>query len=210
MQHHTRGALAAVLAGAIAVLILAGAAGPARPAAADHPPAVTEMALFLPWAFGALSEGVTVTERVTGDCSVSSNRNPRPDAFRCQAERVGYDPCFRGVQGGEIMLACALTPWSTDVVLVTPSSEVPPPQGSDDFTERQPWALELADGSRCVLQGGTQPVFAGVRANYGCEGGMATSVLGVPDRSQPAWRVFVLRSDSPRSARQMTVAVAWW
>ena len=34
-----------------------------------------------------------------------------------------------------------------------------------------PWALELANGDRCTLLGGTLTVMAGQTAHYGCENG---------------------------------------
>ena len=48
-----------------------------------------------------------------------------------------------------------------------------------------PWAVELANGERCGLLTGATAVVAGMRINYGCEGG--GSIVGELDRSQPVW-----------------------
>jgi hypothetical protein len=110
-----------------------------------------------------------------------------------------------------LLLACPESPWSPNVVLLTPTTDVPPEQTNrENFTTALPWALELADGSHCVMLGGTQLVLAGLRTNYSCEGGSVTGVLGVPDRSQPRWRVFALSAENPLIARQIEVIVAWW
>ena len=193
--------------------VIPGALAQGSPAAsqAQQPPAPTEIQLFLPWGFQGLNAGVAVAERVDGTCWVGSLNDSRPDAWRCESESRIYDPCFQGFQSGQVILACTLSPWSPTVVLLTATAEMPPEQTDrQDFTAGLPWALELADGSRCARQGGTQLVFAGLRTNYGCDGGSVTGVLGAPDRSQPQWRVFALSSETPAMARQVEVVVAWW
>ena len=184
---------------------------PAAPLRAQEAPALTEIRLFLPWIFRALTPQVVVTDQVTGTCPAGSLSNSRPDAWRCQDTNRGYDPCFRGFQADQLMLACPESPWSPNVVLLAPTTEVPADQTNrENFTTALPWALELADGSHCVRLGGTQLVYAGLRTNYSCEGGSVTGMLGVPDRSQTHWRVFALSAENPLIARQIGVDVAWW
>jgi hypothetical protein len=48
-----------------------------------------------------------------------------------------------------------------------------------------PWAIELANGDRCGLLTGATAVVAGMRINYGCEGG--GSIVGELDRSAAVW-----------------------
>jgi len=70
-----------------------------------------------------------------------------------------------------------------------------------------PWALELANGQRCMMfTGATAPV-AGMRINYGCPGGF--QVVGDIDRSQPAWRVF-FQGEKSISLEQIDITVAWF
>jgi hypothetical protein len=53
-----------------------------------------------------------------------------------------------------------------------------------------PWALELANGSRCGLLTGATAVLAGLRINYGCDDGGL--VIGEVDRAGAMWTVFYL------------------
>jgi hypothetical protein len=48
-----------------------------------------------------------------------------------------------------------------------------------------PWAVELADGERCGLLTGATAAVAGMRLNYGCEGG--GWLVGDLDRGSPVW-----------------------
>ena len=48
-----------------------------------------------------------------------------------------------------------------------------------------PWAVELADGERCTLLTGATAVVAGMRINYGCDGG--GSIVGDLQRGPTVW-----------------------
>ncbi len=198
--------------GALGVLVSAVtpvAAGAQTPAQPESVP--TEVRLFLPFNFGGVGVGLAVVDRVSGECFAGSLASPgRPDAWRCMAGNRILDPCYQGFDAGQLRLACPRSPWSADATLLTPTAE--PPQGEANrlsLAMALPWALELADGSRCTLLTGATSVAAGMRVNYGCEGG-GRFVVGEPDRSQPRWRVFLWSPDRGIAARQVGVVVAWW
>jgi hypothetical protein len=173
--------------------------------------APTEVRLFLLFNTGGGSAGLMVTDRVQGECFAGSLASPgRPDAWRCMAGSRILDPCYQGLAAGHVQMACPRAPWSAEATLLTPTAE--PPRGEANRLALEtalPWALELADGSRCTLTTGATWVAAGMRVNYGCEGG-GRFVVGEPERSQPRWRVFVWTPERAIAARQIGVAVAWW
>jgi hypothetical protein len=69
-----------------------------------------------------------------------------------------------------------------------------------------PWALELANGDRCTLLGGTLTVMAGQTAHYGCEDGGA--VFGEVNHSRPVWTVNYL-AEGDTASNLVVVATAW-
>jgi hypothetical protein len=69
-----------------------------------------------------------------------------------------------------------------------------------------PWALELANGDRCTLLGGTLTVIAGQTAHYGCEQGGA--VFGEVDHRQPLWTANYL-AEGDIASNLVEVVTAW-
>jgi hypothetical protein len=69
-----------------------------------------------------------------------------------------------------------------------------------------PWALELANGSRCGLLTGATAVLAGQRINYGCDDGGL--VIGEVDRSAAMWTVAYL-ADGASATDLVDVVTAW-
>ncbi|HYB44706.1 MAG TPA: hypothetical protein VEL75_23220 [Candidatus Methylomirabilis sp.] len=192
-------------------LVITAVAGAAMGQGPPSPAAITELRLFLPLFFGGMSAGVSVAERVSGECFASSIASAgRPDAWRCTAGNRILDPCFEGFEGGQLRLACARSPWSAEVTVLTPTAEPKRAEANTlSLASALPWALELSDGSRCTLLTGATSAAAGLRVNYGCEGG-GRYVIGEPDRSAARWRVFSWSPAREIAARQVEVLVAWW
>ena len=169
----------------------------------------TQIKLFTPYGPGGLSKALSATEGVTGKCFAESVADPsRPDAWRCSAGNAIHDPCFANIMGDNKTLACARSPWESQVTLMNLTA---PPDSSKrkeiPRSQAMPWALELANGDHCALfTGATAPV-AGMRINYGCPGG--GQVVGDIDRSQPVWRVFY-QKEGAASLVQVEVTVAWY
>jgi hypothetical protein len=69
-----------------------------------------------------------------------------------------------------------------------------------------PWALELANGDRCVILHEIDTALAGETVHYGCADG--GSVFGIVDRRFPVWTVNYLAPDAISSGLVEVVA-AW-
>jgi len=198
---------------AYCVLVTALAATMAVAQPAPSPEATpTDVRLYLPFDVGGgLNRAVVVVDRVSGECFTGSLASPgRPDAFRCTAGNRILDPCYQGFEAGQPRLACARASWSAEVTLLTPTKEMPRAEANrPTLPAALPWAVELADGTRCALLTGATAAAAGMRVNYGCEGGDAY-VVGEPDRSLPRWRVLLWMPARDIAARLVGVTVAWW
>lgn len=133
-------------------------------------------------------------------------------------------------------LVCAASPFSPDVrrfsltqplqrlkdlsaedgsgaepALNAPQPSMPPPapdERADAVIDplEIPWALELANGSRCGLVTGATAVLAGQRINYECDD--SGLVIGEVDRSGAMWRVAYL-ADGASATNQVDVLTAW-
>ena len=69
-----------------------------------------------------------------------------------------------------------------------------------------PWAVELVNGDRCGLLTGATSVVAGMRLNYGCEGG--GYIVGDLDRFQPTWTANYY-DEQALGTELVDVAVVW-
>ncbi|HLY26045.1 MAG TPA: hypothetical protein VKQ72_06885 [Aggregatilineales bacterium] len=178
-------------------------------------PVITQVRIFnanLP-ADGAGSSGIgiQINAKVNGTCFATSIADSgRPDAYRCTVGNSIMDPCF-GYYAAQSTLFCADVPWKAAVTPLAVSGTVQaiPPNKTpqSDLLKTLPWALELANGSRCALITGATGAFAGMRLNYGCED--KGYVIGDPIRDSQTWRVFY---QGPKSffAELTDVKVAWY
>ena len=161
--------LAAVLG---AVLLLAGCAShrstPAHAAARTtpaHSTQVTAMHTVAPWtASGHLT--VASSGTAPGSCFTTSLAAPAPTAYRCFHGNALLDPCFESPTSDRTV-ACFATPWAKAQVLTLRTA---PPAPTRSGSGRL-WALQLADGTRCIAATGTVPQVAGVDLSYSCSDG---------------------------------------
>lgn len=215
------------------------AAQDATPAAQGAAPlARTNVRYVLPYVEGGLSPDLNVVGTESGVCDGGSVADPaRPDAWSCAGtESPSLDPCFENPMAtldepGE--LACMASPFSTDVVLFTPTEplvrqketsveddgaaaagdpgiaageEAMPRLDQADLAEL-PWAIELGNGEQCTLAQGATAVAAGMRYNYACSGG--GWVLGDIDVSERVWTAVHL-PEAGSATDLVEVAVAWF
>jgi hypothetical protein len=167
--------------------------------------------VFVPFGPGrVLQPGTTVSEQVDGRCfAESAATEARPDAWRCMAGNRILDPCFEGVVQGRTAMACARSPWDARVIVLVPTEPLPRPGRPErPLLEGRPWAIELMDGARCTLLTGATSGVAGMRVNYGCEGG-GVSAVGDVDRRAPLWRIFVIPGDGI-TMDQAAIRAAWY
>jgi hypothetical protein len=176
----------------------------------------TDTRYVIPFGPDGLNAGLTVRETLPGTCTDDSIALPdRGDAFEClgDGDQI-YDPCFENSfapsdEPGQV--ACVSDPFSSEVVLLTVADPLPrekeAPSSQDPFAPWDlPWALELANGDRCTLLGGTLYQLAGQTVYYGCEQNGA--VLGVVDHDQPVWTVNYL-VDGDVASGLVEVTAAW-
>jgi hypothetical protein len=192
----------------------------------------TEIRLFTSGEVLGLPAGLRVRAHVTGTCNDRSNVLGAPEAHRCGAGKFIYDPCL----GYAPDLTCVDSPWARNVVSLhataisyllphnkiitwkTNSARNPPRVTQPSLAsvlKTPPWAVELANGERCVFVDGATFAISGERANYECShttgfnDGNGAWVIGKPDRSHEPW--FVSFLDSRGSAtHQVAVRVAWF
>jgi hypothetical protein len=218
----------ALLALLLPVLVAPGvAAQDATPTAAldAGPGARTDVRYVLPFGLDGLNRGLTAATEEEGICGFpSSAALDRPDAWDCTgAEGQIYDPCFENPfippdEPGEV--ACLESPFTTDIVVLTLTEplvrqkEAPDPSmemaqdapGVSLDPWDLPWALELANGDRCTLLGGTLTVMAGQTVHYGCaDGGL---LLGEVNHIRPLWTVNYLAAGETAS-HLVDVVAAW-
>lgn len=219
--------LIAVAAALLILLAWSGGAARAGVPSGDDGGGRTAIKVFVPWQRdGTLNPALTVSARETLEgnpntqtsCQVASLATTRPDAWRC----VTADPCFEPPLGrGDLrVVACSNGPWLDQVVILDLAYPLPTPQECRaiahcrpnlDLT-RPPWALELANGARCLPYLGTSDFIAGVRANYYCldaDGTQQGVAVGEIDRSDPTWRIFYL-PDGGDVMAQAGILVAWY
>jgi hypothetical protein len=171
----------------------------------------TEVRLVEPFTPVGLTNGFHQSKSVRGQCQPSNLDFGRDDAWRCFTSPGSeiLDPCFADpyMPAPGVILACPRDPWTTAAVIVRPTGTLD--QGGVQrpaLSRIGPWAFELANGQRCVLVGGATTTIAGMRVNYGCDGG---DVVGNPDRSRPIWRAFYATKGSA-SLVQVDIRVTWY
>lgn len=225
--------LAPVVVGIVVAVTVAILTGAWSPLGHDESLARTEVRLYAVSLFGQ-PRALDIAGKDTGSCS-RSNVNPVPNAYHCVGNRFVYDPCF-GDYG--VDLVCVGSPWVESgirfdvrrfrffipetgrTVEWNPRGSAPFPDvarsGDGDVTKAEPpWAVELANGQRCVLVSGATFVVAGQRGNYQCSkktgfnAGRGSWLLGEPDRVGPLWRASYL-PDGAFETHQVEVEVAWY
>jgi hypothetical protein len=217
----------------MAVVVLLGVAAPGgQPSARaqDATPATgqsarTDVRYVLPFGPDGLNPGLTATATDEGVCGFpSSAALDRPDAWDCvgAGDQV-YDPCFENpftLPDDPGQVACLASPFTTDVVVLTLTESLvrqkETPDPSMDTAQDAagvsldpwdlPWALELANGDRCTLLGGTLTVMAGQTAHYGCEEGGV--VFGEVNHVRPLWTVNYL-AEGDAASNLVEVVAAW-
>jgi len=183
-RRHRHAAFAIALLG----IALAGCSGPSGSTQAGHrrtteSPSATVISKFTPYSSaGALT--VAVTGHATGQCWTGSIMVAVPGAYRCLVGNDIADPCFAPPQPAKpTTVACLPDPWSgARVVTLT----APLPRTRTVGHAANPWAVQLANGARCVASGGTVHSVDGVSLNLLCPGGTAAGGL---DTTSQLWQV---------------------
>lgn len=128
------------------------------------------------------------------------------NAWRCTAANQIMDPCFTPPgQPDASQLTCASSPWApaTRLLLTQP---LPLDAANSPGAGPTPvWAMELANGARCVLGTGTATQVGAVTLDYLCT---SDGLAGDVDRSHQPWTV-QYRSARSSALRPVAVRNAW-
>jgi hypothetical protein len=155
---------------------------------------------------------IKITQTLTGSCWTASIVNPRADAWRCSVGNQILDPCFSNLSDNKAV--CMKMPWENSGILLNLSKTLPKRSGrSENFWQKDPWAIELTNGIRCVNDhSGTLSIYAGMTSGSTCfdANGKVISTVYVNniDRSQPFWRIFIRSNDM--LLEQVAVKSVWY
>ena len=117
---------------------------------------------------------VTAGPPTAGSCFATSIAVPVAGVFRCLAANTIFDPCFAPArESTPALVTCFADPWSDGQTLRVSGAL---PNYEPVLTTGDPWALELADGVRCVSVTGAVPALGKVDLNYRCDGATAAGI----------------------------------
>ena len=148
----------------------------------------------------------SVTHEARGSCFGNSIVIARSDAWRCSAANSIYDPCF---MVNQTQVLCPNNgPWANNGILVNIPGGLPSAGPvKDQGTRGQPWAIQLADGSKCLPISGASNVIANQRLNFDCSDGLG--LYGNVQRSSSVWTIFAGAQHSAQITMR-PIATAWF
>lgn len=150
---------------ALCVALVAGCAESRTPAAApptsaaSSPVPAVQAKVFVP----ALA---SVSRTAHGTCWTTSITVGSRDAYRCYAGNQILDPCFAASADAHSVI-CYADPWAPGVRLLF-ATKLPKPA---QVTVAHPWALQLANGKRCVAATGVVDRIGSLALLYHCRDG---------------------------------------
>jgi hypothetical protein len=116
------------------------------------------------------------------------------------------DPCFAPAgQPDATQLICASSPWAPATRLLLTQALPLDAANSPGSGPRPVWAMELANGDRCVLGTGTATQVGATTLDYLCTSG---ALAGGADRNHQPWMV-PYRAAGSSTVRTLTVRNAW-
>ncbi len=203
--------LTAACGTALALLVLTACASERHPTSAVAPrpspitsvspvePA-TQVRTFVPYLADGRS-AVRVTRTGKGTCWTTSVAAPVRGAYRCFAANQILDPCFVAPHSTDTVL-CVPSPWSS-AQRITLTAALP--KHSVLLNSSRPWALQLANGARCLAVTGTAPAVAGVSLPYSCGNGFGAALTA--SRGKPVSARYA-RTDGT-TLRTVRIAALW-
>ena len=156
-----------------------------------------------------LRSPLTVAAHDTGFCWESSMEGPNdPQAWRCMSSSEIYDPCFSAPDPVPARsVACLATPWSRAVTVLNLSRALPGFSPDKAYSSAAVWAIQLANGTRCIKGTGAMGSVRGLDIGYLCKNGGSTTL---PDNRIAAWTVDYIPADSHAPILQRVKIVTVW
>lgn len=151
---------------------------------ASASPKATAVKTFTP--FGANGKPtVRIKATRTGYCWSGSIALATPNTYRCMAHNLIFDPCFApSHHSGSVV--CVEAPWATGTKL---KLNRPLPTTHSAGKKNTAWAVELANGEKCVAITGMVQFVDDTPMRYGCgaKGGQAGDLRHDGDRWSVAY-----------------------
>ena len=139
-------------------------------AIAAPPTDVVRWSPFTP--VGALKPRLRVASVKQGQCTDIGYTLVGGVAYRCGSGNELYDACWRDGPSRTDFVICLGSPWDTTVTRLRSPHLLLYPGFTFDPPATYPWAIELRDGTRCVVEQGAHSAFRarGRRwiVDYGC------------------------------------------
>jgi hypothetical protein len=213
--------------GLVLVTVLLSACGSPGQAASPAAPTVspvtssaaasTRTVTFAPFAAAVAPSSAAP---ITASCWTTSIAAPATNTYRCLAKNEILDPCFaptvastttspaqtaRGVPGvtASTDLTCFADPWSKGVQVMVKGA-LPKAVGAIDAN---PWALQLADGVRCVSLTGTVRTIGQLDLTYRC--GTSGSAGLLASASPGAARAVEYSASATGTLQRVSVDTLW-
>ncbi len=112
----------------------------------------TTPTLYQPFSHSPLKQDLIIEETIKGECFKQSITDQRKDAWHCTANGKDYDPCFKYPFNNDHELVCPYSPWHNSAVKIVTLQALDNSQHLElDMSKNKPWALELTDGTRCLI-----------------------------------------------------------
>ncbi len=171
--------------------------------------AATEVRIFTPVSPSG-APTIKITKTADGRCWEGSLVAPRREAWRCFLGNYIEDPCFTA--GYEDVVCPTGGPWTgegVEIRLSEPVTSVASANESQQPESINPWALELADGKRCIFASGASSFVDSLRQNYLCLPLGTFSLYGSPKRETTPWTIY----SGTTNASQLTtttIRVVWF
>jgi hypothetical protein len=142
-------------------------------AGASLPPRATEVIRWSPFtSAGELKPTLKVESVKLGQCTDIGYTLVGGVAYRCGSGNGLYDACWRDGSNPTDFVVCLGSPWDTKVTRLRSPHLLLYPGVTFDPPASYPWAIELRDGTRCVVEQGAHSGFTarGRRwiVDYGC------------------------------------------
>jgi hypothetical protein len=138
---------------------------------------------------GALRSGLSIGVHDVGFCWENSMEGPNdPNAWRCMTTTSHImDPCFSAPKPApRESVACLAAPWARSVTVLKLSEALPAFSPDKYYSSAALWAIQLANGARCIKGTGAMGNVHGVDIGYICTNGGDTTL---PNNEHRVWTV---------------------
>lgn len=153
----------------------------------------------------------------TAYCWLRSIASARLDAFRCQVKHRVDDPCFASPWNHSEVL-CSAAPWENSGVLYRLTAPLPDTNQKDllnpipsDIESRPSyaWAVELANGQKCIRNTGGAIGEENATVGFICDGGVYSQTIGPIDTNSGLWTTTYFNSNSSEG-EVVAIVKAWF